>query len=303
MTRDAVQQWLSSGVRWSWQSTHHRIVALGLLMLGVGYLPFRLVDALVRSLRGSSAILMLILVAFGFYQIWQRRKLLSQYRASEEDQGLGHCLILGSAILFPFFWSSPWVQTLNCWFILIGIACSTWGIRFFKTCLFPALLIALGLVPNPGILARLFWDTFTPPLMLEQFTAWVGLLALRAIGQPAELQGLIITLPGGAVEVSWGCTGFNMAMIVAVTGLILGLFFKQSRRRIALLIAIGIALALLFNVPRMVLLAMAMAYWGKESFTFWHDGWGAQIFSFTLLTVYYYAVMPLMKTKPTQAGA
>jgi len=54
-----------------------------------------------------------------------------------------------------------------------------------------------------------------------------------------------------------------------------------------------VVLALIFNVPRIMLLAIAAVYWGETSFKFWHGPWGGQMFSGVLFTVYYYAVMGL----------
>ena len=55
---------------------------------------------------------------------------------------------------------------------------------------------------------------------------------------------------------------------------------------------IGIVLALAFNVPRIVLMTLAVVYWGKDAFEFWHGAWGGQIFSDRdnhLLSNYYVA--------------
>jgi exosortase/archaeosortase family protein len=296
-----LRQAADSLLRQSMRTTHSRIVTCGLLLVGLGYLPFRLGDMVLRSLKGNATILMLAVFCLGLHQLWMRRHQLAKLEASDEDRFIGHAIILSGVALFPLCLSSIWSQTLLCLLILAAVACSIWGAVFFRKHPLPVFLIAAGLVPNPGVVARAFWETFVPPLMLERFTAWLGFLALRAIGQPAKLLDTIIEISDGAVEVTWGCTGFNMALSVAVAGLVLGLFFKQSFNKIVTLMMIGTVLALILNVPRMVLLALAQVYWGESSFHFWHDGWGAQIFSMVLFTVYYYIAMPILKRKPTES--
>ncbi|MBD2021735.1 archaeosortase/exosortase family protein, partial [Leptolyngbya sp. FACHB-36] len=133
--------------------------------------------------------------------------------------------------------------------------------------------------------------------------AWCGAGALRVIGQPAVVQGTLVSLPGGSVEVAWGCNGFNMAFTMAAAGLIMGLFLNQSRLQTIGLMAIGIVLALVFNVPRIMLLTLASVYWGKAAFEFWHGPWGGQIFTGVLFTVYYYAVMGLTNRSPKKSQA
>jgi hypothetical protein len=46
---------------------------------------------------------------------------------------------------------------------------------------------------------------------------------------------------------------------------------------------------------------MASIYWGEAAFDFWHSTWGAQIFSAVLFTVYYYAVMAVIKKRPKRS--
>ncbi len=104
------------------------------------------------------------------------------------------------------------------------------------------------------------------------------------------------------MDVYWGCNGFDMALTMAVAGLIMGLFLKQNWLRILGFIAIGIVASLIFNVPRVMLLAVASVYWGHSWFQFWHGPWGGQLFSGVLFTVYYYLVMWLAN-RQSRAGS
>ncbi len=279
----------------STRTTHNRIVACGVLA-SLSFVPYWLGDLIFGTLHGAASLLMAVAIALGVHLIWQRRTQLEKLEVSPEDEFLGHILIIGCVLLTPFgFIVGEWAQRIIWMLILAGIACSTWGIAFFRLFPLPTFLIFTGLFPSPTLVAKTLWETFLPPKMLEHFMAWGGALGLRAIGQPVEANGVVLTLPGGSVEVAWGCSGFDMATIMAVASLVLGIFLKQRASRVILMMAIGVVLALLFNIPRIMLMAIAEARWGKASFEFWHGFWGGQIFSTILFTVYYYVVMAIAK--------
>ncbi|MBM0741358.1 archaeosortase/exosortase family protein [Phormidium sp. CLA17] len=135
---------------------------------------------------------------------------------------------------------------------------------------------------------------------LEHGMAWASGLALRAIEQPVTVEGSILSLSTTieakkVVEVASGCSGFDMAFVLAGVGVIMGLFFKRSWSKIVALVAAGVFLALVFNVPRIMLLVFAVVYWGKDSFEFWHGAIGGQIFASILLTAYYYLAMAMLR--------
>lgn len=293
------------------KTTHNRIVLLGLIVV-LGYLSFWSGMLVFRSFKGSSSgMLQLVAIALGGYQLWQQRQRLEKLTAPEEDQLLGHILILGGVLLFPICLVATWSQAMVsalilamvCAIILTGIACSNWGVSFFSTYPVPTFLICLGLLPKPAEISRAIWRSFTEPEILERSMAWAGSAALNAIGQPATVNGIFISLPSGSVEIGWGCNGFDMAMTMVVASLVLGLFLKQSRSKIVALMVIGASLALIFNIPRIMLVTYAAVYWSKYWFDFWHDSWGSQIFVSVLFTIYYYVVMGVIKKRTHKPAA
>jgi exosortase/archaeosortase family protein len=280
------------------KSHHHRLVTVGLLAIGLAYLPSRLWEILTKSIQGQSVLLIFIAVAFGGYQLWRSRSAIVQLQANEEDTWLGHVLIAIGVAMIPFGFSLGWLLPTACTVILWGIACSSWGLAFFQRYWAAWSLVMLGLIPNPGALARAILAVLLPAKFLEMVTAETGIWILWAIQQPAKMDGTIISLSGGVVDVNWGCTPFNLSTAVALSGLLAGLFMKLDRRKTFMLMAIGILICFVLNMPRIAVLVMAKAYWGDWWFNFWHDGWGGQIFSMTVFTVYYYVVMGLIKQKP-----
>ncbi|PSB22009.1 cyanoexosortase C [Phormidesmis priestleyi ULC007] len=293
-----IQQKIQRGVvrlaQFSSCTPHHRIVTFGLLM-GLFYLPDWLKVAVDTCLHGSSNILFnLGFLYLGLDHLWKHRKSVNRMVVSDEERLTGYLIIFGSAALFPVCFSSVSLRALLWAVILIGIAYSSWGIRFFKIYAVQSILILVSLYPDWTYALREVWKMITPAHYLENLMAWAGSLALQAIGQPAIAKEFIIELPAGAVQIGFVCNGFEMAVTMAGASLLMGLWLKQSRLNTIAMVVVGVMLALIFNIPRIMLLTIASVYWGKDSFDFWHGTWGGQIFSTILFTVYYYLVMWIM---------
>ncbi|NEQ27842.1 MAG: cyanoexosortase C, partial [Microcoleus sp. SIO2G3] len=205
-----------------------------------------------------------------------------------EQRRLGHFVILTSVSLFPFCRFSVLSKALLWFSVLVGIALSSWGVSFFKKYPHPTFLILLSVHPTPNYFVDSLWRTVNYHKSLEQLVAWSSNVALQAIGQSSTSTHNIIYLGTRAIQVEWDCTGADMAITMAATSLLLGLIFKQSWLQTVGLVIVGILLALVVNLPRIMLLAFANSFWGKDAFDFWHGGWGGQIFSTILFTIYYY---------------
>ena len=302
----ALQKFQDKGSRLlhrSLKTTQSRIVTCGLLVIGLFYLPAWLSFSVQSLIKGSSSpILNFGFIYLGLQGIWQRRRKLTSLTASEEDRWLGYLLILGGSAIFPFVLTSLSLRAFLVVLILVGIVISTWGLQFFRVFPLSATLLLISVYPDLLYLANAIRRTVFPNL-LESSMAWMGSLALQAVGQSAVAQGTLLSLSpiitaDKSVEVASGCSGFDMAFILAGTGLILGLFLKQRLTMIAWIMASGVILALVLNIPRIMLLAWAVVYWGKDSFEFWHGPIGGQIFAVILFTIYYYLVMWMVDRQP-----
>jgi len=300
MNQQKIQQGVVRLAQFSFCTPHHRIVTFSLLM-GLFYLPAWLTVTVDISLQGSFDLFFnLGFLYLGLDHLWKHRKLLTRMVASDEERLTGYLIIFGSVALFPVCFSSVSLKALLWAVILIGVAYSSWGIRFFKNYASQSVLILVSFYPNWTYAIREVWKATTPTHYLENLMAWAGSLALQAIGQPAIAKEFIIELPAGAVQIGFVCNGFEMAVTMAGASLLMGLCLKQSRLIILTMITVGVMLALVFNVPRIMLLTIASVYWGKDSFEFWHGPWGGQIFSTILFTVYYYAVMWIVEQQPVK---
>jgi len=289
------------------KNNHNRIVTCGVLVL-LYFFPAWLEAIWHSVLKGSSTpILNAGFLYLGLDIFWKQRKKLAAEPVPDEERILGYLFILGSAACFPFFLSSVSFQALLCMGVLVGIGIGNWGITALQKHPLATVLTLSSVYPSLDFLGNTLRKTLTGD-QLEVVMTWLGSTALAAIGQPVSMQGTILSLsttldPVKSVEVGSGCSGFDMAFPIAGFALMMGLYLNQSWPKIAALIAIGVALALAFNVPRIMLLAFAVVYWGKASFDFWHGPIGGQIFATVLFTLYYYAAMSIINWKPKKANS
>lgn len=284
------------------RNAHNRIVTFGCLVL-LCFLPTWLSIVVQSVLKGSSDFLLnLGFIYLGLDSLWRQRQQLVAEPATEEERFLGYFLIFGGAVCFPLCLASVSLKALICVVILVGIAICNWGIAILQKHPLAIALILISVYPDLGYLANTLRRTLTGKA-LESLMAWMGGMAFSAFGQTVSIDGPYLALsstmdPKKAVEVASGCSGFDMAYPVAGFAFIMGMYFKQSWKKIFALMAIGVALALAFNVPRIMLLSIAVVYWGKESFEFWHGPIGGQIFSMIMLTIFYYIAMAIINHKP-----
>lgn len=160
-------------------------------------------------------------------------------------------------------------------------------LRFFPLIAFLGLaLLASGI---QGL--KQYWQQFVilsfiavPPTLvlkfipLEVLTAKVSAVLLWYLGFPLELQGTLLRLPTGSVDVYDGCAGINV--ILQLLGLtFLFIFMFPEIKRIHKIIApiVATIVAFIVNAARVSLLAVIVS--DKEAFEYWHFGEGSLIFS------------------------
>lgn len=298
-TERAFSKGFSSILR-SVRTPHGLIVSCGLL-IGLLYFPTWFSYLLRRALAGAvSWFLIAAMLLFISVDLYQKREAIRKYLAPEEDKTIGHALILAGVLAYPFCRFAIWPQALVWLVIMLGIMISTWGLSFFNQHKLSTIFLCFTVYPRLGILSRAAWDFFVPPYALENVMAQGATIALRGIGFQVSTNGRFMVFPQGMVEVGWGCNGLDMAITIAFAGLFLGLIFRQTVASVTKFMAIGILIAMIANIPRLMLVSIAYVYWGQGWFNFWHGFWGGQVFSACLFTLYYYLVVFL--TKPAKVS-
>jgi exosortase len=271
--------------------TPHNLITLCALSVGLCYLPVWFV-ALLSAIATGGIFPILVIVAayFGLKRLWDRRQNLTELTASLRERRLGYILMALSVVLFPFSRFAFWSQALLWVLILVGIALSSWGIKFFRRFPCPTFLLLFSAHPGGNILIGHAWRAWTPVNFLEGRMAQMSVWLLQAIGYDATLVGKSVELPTVHVEVASGCNGFEMAIALGTAGLLYGIMSQQNGLQTAKLVISGVALAVVFNVIRIAGLVLALDR-GEDTFEFWHVGLGTQIFSISLLSTYYFLVV------------
>jgi len=285
-------------ITWHLKTFHGKFVALSLIA-GLIYLPIWLsVLCKITFIDGKSTILLNIgFLYLGITRLWRQRTLFTGNSALGDDRFIGYCLILGGIISFPFCLDSSSLQAFVTMVILAGVFTSSFGASIFFCYPLALSMLFASIYPDWAFLSNFIFQLLTGPGFLERIMAQLGSNTLNMIGQSAAASGQYVNLPSGSVLVGSGCSGFDMAFSIAGCSILLGLFLNQHWFRITFAVLIGIGLALILNVPRIILLTFASVYWGEGSFEFWHGAWGGQIFSGLLFTIYYYIVMTIYKKK------
>jgi exosortase/archaeosortase family protein len=284
---------------------HSQIVTVGLLFL-LAYLPGYLGYIVHGIIEGrSDSILNFGFLYLGLQAIHQHRAQLKTFEARSDDRFLGYGLMLIGIVAFGFYHSITYsisFQALAVILIVLGIAASSWGLAFFPRFLAATGFVLFSIYPSTSFIAIQVCRFFTSENMLENVMAWLGSLGLNAIGYKSISDTLYVKLPEGAVLVGPGCSGFDMAYTILGCSLLCGLFLKMSWPKTILMMGVGWVLAMVCNVPRIMLLAIASVYWGKSSFEFWHGPIGGQLFSGVMFTLYYYIVMAIINSGGGKPG-
>ncbi len=290
-----------------WQQslkTHHGRMLTLAGVTGLFYFPVWAGTLLSTILFGSAALLFNGgFLYFGLKKLWTERDTLRQMRVSHDERLIGHLLIMGSAFWLPFCRDSVSVQAFIWLLVVVGVGWSSFGFRLFWRYPLACLMILVSMYPNTVFLADRIFSSIIEPEVAENFTAWLGSIALQVIGQPAIAAKNLILVGEESVRVGYACTGFDMVISLTGLSLWLGLTLKQVWWRISLAMVSGIAIAIVFNIPRVVVLVLAVLYWGRPTFDFWHGPWGGQIFSGIMFTVAYYVVFAIYQLKSPGAMA
>ncbi|MBY8827086.1 exosortase A [Hephaestia mangrovi] len=171
--------------------------------------------------------------------VWQRRAEVAQLAPTAWWPGLG--LVAGGG----FVWlvgdaaSVDLFTQLGLIVMLQGAVVTLLGPMVARALLFP-LLYAFFLVP--------FGESMEGPL--QTVTARMVMPMLHAVGVPASIDGVLITIPNGYFEVAEACSGakFEIAMIAFGT-LVANVCFVSWRRR-GVFMAVALVVPILANALR-----------------------------------------------------
>ncbi len=230
------------------------------------------VCAVWNMLRDTDVLTISILFwATVIYLLWERRaslRLTSTLLATLAGMALLILVALkGTFFYTPFAQITPLISLVA--LILIASGFGGWR-QYPKELTVMAILVSSTLATT---LAAPYLDK------LALVTAQFGHLVLLYSGFDALRQGTLIRLPTGAIDVYAGCSGFeSMMQLLRLALLFLVLFPAQLWQKFLVpLVALSIAFAV--NGMRVALMAVLVAGGDLNTFEYWHQGDGSNIFS------------------------
>lgn len=164
---------------------------------------------------------------------------------------------------------------VSLWLILV--VALGWSVGRFL--LFPFALLALG-VP--------VWDFLIDPL--RAMTVWFTQHLLDLLNIPAHVDGFLISLPAGIIEVAGGCSGLNLLLAMMLVGLMFAESHHLPRMRRVAIVLLAAVFGVLDNWLRVFLLVLIAHQTQMQSSLVYHHGsFGWWIFAINLLPYFWLA--------------
>jgi exosortase len=98
---------------------------------------------------------------------------------------------------------------------------------------------------------------------------WMGIAALP--------KGNLIQLTNGYVGIAEACSGIRSLQAILMVSLVIGEFLRYSALKRGLFIFFGLAIAILCNVARTVVLVVVASRWGVDALSAWHEPTGLAV--------------------------
>jgi cyanoexosortase A len=140
---------------------------------------------------------------------------------------------------------------------------------------------------------------FMPEKALSEATAEITYWILLALGQDAQVQGRLVALPRGGVYVAGSCNGVEVVAQLLVIAVVFLLAFRmKSPARMLAILVLAPIFAILGNALRITLLALVVDSdwaWKSEIFKFFHDEYGALVFSGITVGSYGWAYLVILE--------
>ncbi|KZZ68026.1 hypothetical protein A3765_00745 [Oleiphilus sp. HI0130] len=196
----------------------------------------------------------LLALALAIYSSYQKRDVISA--TIHTPHFLNYILLFGSALVLTL------ASYLN---IQIGTQLMLVPILFFGVSSIGGLKAAAHfIIPLLYILFAIpVWDYLNP--LLQSLTTFIATSVVETINIPALINGNIINLPYGALEIANGCSGLRYLIVT----LILALYFSQQRpnsaRTVILMFCLAAGFSLVANWIRVVLLIVIAHQSNMES--------------------------------------
>jgi exosortase D (VPLPA-CTERM-specific) len=217
---------------------------------------------------------------FSGFVVWQERDRLARIPILPSWSGLP-ILVFGVGVLIVGQMGAElFLPPFSLVIVLAGLIVLFLGWNLFRAVFFPWACLLL-MIPIPTIL----FNQITFPLQL--LVSWVSAEVLRSVGVPLLLQGNILKLATGPLDVAEACSGIRSLISLLTLAVIYG-YLLEKRIWVRWFLALAsVPIAIAANCVRIVgtglLVQNGYPAAAKDSS---HEAWGVIVFILALLMLY-----------------
>ncbi len=202
------------------------------------------------------------------YIAWLRRDLTLAEPAFRDSRGLWLTLCACLTLLVGILGAEYFLSRASFVLLLAGLIWTFWGVRRFRTLLFPLVLL-LTMIPLPQVT----YNTLAAPLQL--MASSVATRLVQALGIAVYQDGNVIHLAGISLGVAEACSGLRSLSSLVTAALMVGFLQCTRIRTRVLLVALSIPVAIGMNVMRVTGTALIAEYNQQYALGYYHSfsGW------------------------------
>lgn len=219
--------------------------------------------------------------------LWQRRDRL-KLNSSLIPAAIG-LLILVVVLLRSVTQPTTNFLNVSAFFSALGLALLASGFSGLKQ--FWRELVILFFL---GVPKALLW----PVLDISAFTAKFATFILWYAGFDVYREEFSVVLPGGAVNVNMGCSGFEGMFYLLGLAIMALLLYPLSGAKQFVVPGVAVILAFIVNGFRVALMALFANAQNQTALDYWHVGQGSLIFSFLSVTLFGCFYFLLLRQEP-----
>jgi exosortase len=191
------------------------------------------------------------------YIVWSKRELLSKIPVESSRWGLALIIFSLCTYIAAKFGGVITLASFTIILTLAGIIIYFFSLRMFKELLFP-LCFLLFMIPVPAQI----YSAATIPLQLfvSKISVWIAFL----FGVPIFREGNVIYLPERTLQVVQACSGLRSIVSLLMLSSIFGYLTLKSNLLRTILLFMGIPIAIVVNIFRVLLMVLAFYYFNYD---------------------------------------
>jgi len=188
--------------------------------------------------------------------VYQKREELKNIAIDGTNWGL---LILAAAIIVQIVSLRAQINFINSYSLILslaGIILYLYGKRMFRALIFP-LCYLIFMVP--------FWGAFMDKLAnyLKVLSSILSFYIIQLFGFPVFLEGVVLHLPKGSLEVADPCSGIRSLFSLLALGTLIAYMSSGGVVKKISIVAFALVLAVIGNSLRVTTLAIILQETGK----------------------------------------